>query len=82
MGRELETQVLENASKFVWELILDNNGMGKEINQTVERVFCKLSDHEPPLFPPQEDADDANVKDNAREESRAEKEEGREVKIC
>lgn len=25
--------------------------MGKEINDTVERVFCQLSGCEPPLFP-------------------------------
>lgn len=54
LRQELEAQVLEKASKSVWELILDNNGMGKEINQTVERVFCKLSGREPPLFPPQD----------------------------
>ncbi|TYJ11771.1 hypothetical protein E1A91_A11G299100v1 [Gossypium mustelinum] len=39
------------ASKAVWELILDSNGLGKEISETVERVFCKLSGREPPLFP-------------------------------
>ncbi|CAI0463776.1 unnamed protein product [Linum tenue] len=46
------TPVLEKASKSVWELILDNNELGKEISDTVERVFCKLSGQEPPLFPP------------------------------
>ena len=46
------TSVLEKASKSVWELILDNNGLGKEINETVEKVFCRLSGREPPLFPP------------------------------
>uniref|UniRef100_A0A2N9IQB0 glucan endo-1,3-beta-D-glucosidase n=1 Tax=Fagus sylvatica TaxID=28930 RepID=A0A2N9IQB0_FAGSY len=46
------TPVLEQASKSVWELILDNNGLGKEITETVERVFCRLSGREPPLFPP------------------------------
>lgn len=45
------TPVLEKASKSVWELILDNNGLGKEINETVERVFCRLSGREAPLFP-------------------------------
>ncbi|KAL6132772.1 hypothetical protein ACLB2K_065011 [Fragaria x ananassa] len=66
LRQELETQVLEKASKSVWELILDNNGMGKEINQTVERVFCKLSGREPPLFPPPPAQEDANAggKDN------------------
>ncbi|CAI0446618.1 unnamed protein product [Linum tenue] len=52
LRQELETPVLEKASKSVWELILDNNGLGKEISETVERVFCKLSGQEPPLFPP------------------------------
>ena len=44
--------MLEKASKSVWELILDNNGLGKEISETVEGVFCRLSGREPPLFPP------------------------------
>uniref|UniRef100_A0A5B6YSD8 Uncharacterized protein n=1 Tax=Davidia involucrata TaxID=16924 RepID=A0A5B6YSD8_DAVIN len=52
LRQELETSVLEKASKSVWELILDNNGLGKEISETVERVFCRLSGREPPLFPP------------------------------
>ncbi|XP_012434274.1 uncharacterized protein LOC105761117 [Gossypium raimondii] len=51
LRQELETPVLEMASKSVWELILDSNGLGKEISETVERVFCKLSGREPPLFP-------------------------------
>lgn len=64
LRQELEAQVLEKASKSVWELILDNNGMGKEINQTVERVFCKLSGREPPLFPPQDAKEDFNANPN------------------
>ncbi|GAB2294266.1 hypothetical protein Dimus_028481 [Dionaea muscipula] len=51
LRQELEAPVLEKASKSVWELILDNNGLGKEISETVERVFCRLSGQEPPLFP-------------------------------
>ncbi|KAL3515962.1 hypothetical protein ACH5RR_022864 [Cinchona calisaya] len=51
LRQELETSVLEKASKSVWELILDNNGLGKEISETVEKVFCRLSVREPPLFP-------------------------------
>jgi len=43
--------VLEKASRSVWDLILDNNGLGKEISETVERVYCRLSGREPPLFP-------------------------------
>ncbi|OIS97600.1 PREDICTED: uncharacterized protein LOC109233011 [Nicotiana attenuata] len=50
LRQELETSVLEKASKSVWELILDNNGIGKEISETVEQVFCRLSGREPPLF--------------------------------
>ncbi|KAL6519775.1 hypothetical protein OROMI_032669 [Orobanche minor] len=45
------TPVLEKASRSVWELILDQHGLGKEICDTVERVFCQLSGREPPLFP-------------------------------
>ncbi|KAK9289146.1 hypothetical protein L1049_017619 [Liquidambar formosana] len=51
LRQELETPVLEKASKAVWELILDNGGLGKEISETVERVFCRLSGCELPLFP-------------------------------
>ncbi|GKV16824.1 hypothetical protein SLEP1_g27404 [Rubroshorea leprosula] len=51
LRQELETPALEKASKSVWDLILDNNGLGKEISETVERVFCRLSGKEPPLFP-------------------------------
>ncbi|CAN6442440.1 unnamed protein product [Victoria cruziana] len=51
--RELETPVLEKASKAVWELILDNNGLGKEITETVEKVYYRLSGQEPPAqLPP------------------------------
>lgn len=51
---ECRAPVLEKASKSVWELILDNNGLGKEINEMVERVFCRLSGRESPLFPLQD----------------------------
>lgn len=51
LRQELETPVLEKASKSVWELILDSNGLGREINETVEKVFCRLSGRDPPLFP-------------------------------
>ncbi|KAF8049026.1 hypothetical protein N665_2321s0003 [Sinapis alba] len=50
LRQELEGPVLEKASKSVWELILEKDGLGKEINETVERVFCRLSGREPPLF--------------------------------
>ncbi|KAK6915661.1 hypothetical protein RJ641_020778 [Dillenia turbinata] len=51
LRQELENPVLEMASKSVWELILDENGLGKEISEMVEKVFCRLSGREPPLFP-------------------------------
>lgn len=51
LRQELEAPVLEKASKSVWDLILDDNGLGKEISETVERVFCRLSGRDPPLFP-------------------------------
>ncbi|XP_060192986.1 uncharacterized protein LOC132622394 [Lycium barbarum] len=50
LRQELESSVLEKASKSVWDLILDNNGIGKEISETVEQVFCRLSGREAPLF--------------------------------
>ncbi|KAF7817968.1 uncharacterized protein G2W53_023423 [Senna tora] len=52
LRQELEPPVLEKASKSVWDLILDNSGLGREISETIERVFCRLSGQEPPLFPP------------------------------
>ncbi|XP_021821241.1 uncharacterized protein LOC110762850 [Prunus avium] len=70
LRQELETQVLEKASKSVWELILDNNGLGKEINHTVERVFSKLSGREPPLFPPPEANEKANDKEKEKEKGK------------
>lgn len=42
--------VLEKASKSVWDLIIEKDGLGKEINETVERVFCHLSGQEPPFY--------------------------------
>jgi len=43
LRQELETPVLEKASKAVWDLILDSGGLGKEITETVEKVFFRLS---------------------------------------
>ncbi|XP_019428919.1 PREDICTED: uncharacterized protein LOC109336648 isoform X2 [Lupinus angustifolius] len=51
LRQQLQPSVLEKASKSVWDLILDNAGLGKEISETVEKVFCRLSGQEPPLFP-------------------------------
>lgn len=61
--------MLEKASKSVWELILDNNGLGKEINDTVEKVFCRLSGKEPPLLPPQ-NGDVPSVKETENEKGK------------
>ncbi|KAE8702672.1 urease accessory protein UreF-like [Hibiscus syriacus] len=75
LRQELETPVLERASKSVWELILDGNGLGKEINETVERVYCKLSGREPPLFPnlnehqPEKKVEDEKRKGKEKENS-------------
>ncbi|KAK2639274.1 hypothetical protein Ddye_027069 [Dipteronia dyeriana] len=33
----------------LWQELDD--GLGKDISETVERVFCRLSGREPPLFP-------------------------------
>ncbi|XP_009779506.1 uncharacterized protein LOC107809487 [Nicotiana tabacum] len=76
LRQELETSVLEKASKSVWELILDNNGIGKEISETVEQVFCRLSGREPPLFvsdfgpQPEKGKEKNSVQDRQKEESR------------
>ncbi|MED6167195.1 hypothetical protein PIB30_000445 [Stylosanthes scabra] len=71
LRQELEASVLEKASKSVWDLILDNNGLGKEISETVEKVFCRLSGQEPPLFPlpngePQPDKEADSKKDKGK----------------
>nr|GLL29424.1 uncharacterized protein LOC109155421 [Ipomoea trifida]GMD09361.1 Ubiquitin-conjugating enzyme E2 37 [Ipomoea batatas] len=70
LRQELETSVLEKASKSVWELILDHNGIGKEISETVEGVFCRLSGREPPLFPPAVETKSEKGKEKDSEEGR------------
>ena len=74
------TPVLERASKSVWELILDSNGLGKEISETVERVFCKLSGREPPLFPHSKDEcqPEREVEDEKRKGKKKENEKEKE----
>ncbi|ERN16746.1 hypothetical protein AMTRI_Chr02g263760 [Amborella trichopoda] len=56
LRRELEAPVLEKASKSAWELILDMDGLGKEINDTVERVYCRHSGLDFPLSSQNRDA--------------------------
>ncbi|XP_054798513.1 uncharacterized protein LOC129303313 [Prosopis cineraria] len=63
LRHELEAPILEKASKSVWDLILDNNGLGREISETVEKVFCRLSGQEPPLFPTPNDEPQADNKE-------------------
>ncbi|XP_047263210.1 uncharacterized protein LOC107860045 isoform X6 [Capsicum annuum] len=75
LRQELETSVLEKASKSVWELILDNNGIGKEISETVEQVFCRLSGREAPLFV----SDFRPQPEKGKEQKGREKEERRET---
>lgn len=75
LRQELETSVLEKASKSVWELILDNNGIGKDISETVEQVFCRLSGREAPLFM----SDFGAQSEKGKEKKSAQKEESRET---
>ncbi|KAL4588433.1 hypothetical protein LXL04_001323 [Taraxacum kok-saghyz] len=70
LRQELETPVLEKASKSVWELILDNNGLGREINETVEKVFYRLSGREPPLFPSNGELQSEKGKEKKTEEGK------------
>ncbi|KMZ66900.1 hypothetical protein ZOSMA_283G00230 [Zostera marina] len=53
LRRELETPVLEKASKSVWELIIGSDGVGKEISEIVGKTFFRLSGQELPQGPPQ-----------------------------
>lgn len=71
---QCRTPVLEKASKAVWELILDNGGLGKEITETVEKVFCRLSgmDMMPP--PPSAAGADQEKDDMAIDEGEKSKE--------
>ena len=65
--------VLEKASKSVWELILDSNGLGKEISLMVENVFSWLSGREPPLFPQPEGETHTNKEiENEKEKGKGE----------
>ncbi|KAM3752382.1 hypothetical protein ACB098_03G014300 [Castanea mollissima] len=74
LRQELEAPVLEKASKSVWELILDSNGLGKEISEMVEKVFSRLSGREPPLFP----LPDGETHTNKEIENEKEKRKGKE----
>ena len=38
--------MLEKASKSVRELVIDINGQGREVNETVKKVFCRLNSRE------------------------------------
>ncbi|KMZ63166.1 hypothetical protein ZOSMA_41G00080 [Zostera marina] len=51
LRRELETPVLEKASKSVWELIVGSDGVGKEISEIVGKTFFRLSGQELPQLP-------------------------------
>ncbi|KAH9316532.1 hypothetical protein KI387_025159, partial [Taxus chinensis] len=48
LRKELETKVLNKASKSVWELILAEDGLGKEINDTVQSIYYRLSGQQLP----------------------------------
>ncbi|XP_072976491.1 uncharacterized protein [Typha angustifolia] len=75
LRQELEPPVLEKASKAVWELILDSNNLGKEITETVERVYCRLSGQDLPLPPPpiSEGQQQEEEKENRDKEEEGEK---------
>ncbi|XP_078442576.1 antigenic heat-stable protein [Wolffia australiana] len=68
LRQELETSVLEKASKAVWELILDSNNLGKDISETVEKVYKKLSGCEQVQVPPV-DVQAADKEVNEKEKS-------------
>ncbi|KAI0507854.1 hypothetical protein KFK09_013982 [Dendrobium nobile] len=70
LRQELESPVLEKASKAVWELILDNNGLGKEISEVVERVYRRLSGIELPPPPPPQLANGGEEKDGKEKEEK------------
>ncbi|KAK9147037.1 hypothetical protein Sjap_006940 [Stephania japonica] len=76
LRQELESPVLEMASKSVWELILDGNGIGKEIYESVEKVFCRLSGREPPLYPPSIESQPEQEKRKEKKNLDKEKENG------
>ncbi|CAK7340550.1 unnamed protein product [Dovyalis caffra] len=77
LRQELEAPVLEKASRSVWELILDSDGLGKEISETVERVYCRLSGQEAPLFPlPNADIQPNKGNENKGREEKEEESEG------
>ncbi|KAK9050341.1 hypothetical protein SSX86_009527 [Deinandra increscens subsp. villosa] len=75
LRQELETPVLEKASKSVWELILDGNGLGREINETVEKVFFRLSGKEPSAFAPNGDIQPGKGKEKMAEKSKGKEKE-------
>ncbi|KAG8093120.1 hypothetical protein GUJ93_ZPchr0012g21891 [Zizania palustris] len=52
LRQELENPVVEKASKAVWDLILDHDRLGKEITDTVEKVYNRLSGIDMMLPPP------------------------------
>lgn len=84
LRQELESSVLEKASKSVWELILDQKGIGKDINETVEKVFCRLSGREPPLFPSIVESEPQTEKEKTKDSEKEitkEKEKETETKI-
>lgn len=64
--------VLEKTAKAVWEMILNDGGLGKEISETVERVYCRLSGLDvPPLPPPPPPTSDAQQSQKVKENREA-----------
>lgn len=56
---------------------MDQNGIGKDINETVEKVFCRLSGREPPLFPPHVESQSEKEREETGKETEKEREESK-----
>lgn len=88
LRHELETPVLDKASKSVWELMSENEMFMKEIGETVERVFYRLSGQEPlPLALPngkleaQEQPEQENHDENGNTDSLLKKRSFHEISV-
>ncbi|XP_024376351.1 uncharacterized protein [Physcomitrium patens] len=56
LRKELEEPVLEKASVAAWGIILDKEGVGKEIVEKVDAVYARLSEHDSSDSSPQYNA--------------------------
>ncbi|KAI3949758.1 hypothetical protein MKX01_040975 [Papaver californicum] len=86
LRHELETPVLDKASKSVWELMSENEMFMKEIGETVEKVFYRLSGQEPLPLPngeleAQEQPEQENHNENGNMESLLKKRSFHEISV-